>query len=366
LSTLATTIATSLGHNPQVSQVSTSIPISTPELAIQVNQAAAASLGVSTTTIGSTVAAALGNAAAPPLVTSPTAPTEPIQVSIGGSAPLSPAQLGAIPIPTSRGTVPLTAVASLSIAPGPSRITQVNREYSVSVSASSPSGNSGPALAALLGAARQVGMPTGYSLQVGGAAAQQKSSFGPLISALMLAVLLVYMLLAALYESFTDPLSVMLAVPLATVGALLALWAAGLPMSIFAILAMIMLIGIVSKNAILIVDRSKKLRGQGMDRTGAIINAGATRLRPILMTTATMVGAMLPFALSTGSGASERMPIGVVLIGGLLSSTLLTLLVVPVLYSAIDDATSWIARLARHLRPGHPAPSAEAITPGTT
>ena len=345
LSQMATEIAAALAHDPAVSQVSTSVPAATPELSINVDHAEAAYLGVSTSAIGSAVADSLGGVAVPPLVVSPTAPVDPIQLSLNGGAKLTPAQVEAIPIPAAHGTVPLSSVATLSEVPGPAKITQVNREYAVSVSASSPTGNSGPATAALLAAAKQVGLPTGYSIQVAGQALAQQRAFGPLLQALALSVLLIYMLLAALYESLLDPLSVMLAVPLATVGALGLLWAAHLPISIFALLAMIMLVGIVSKNSILLIDYAKTLRKRGMPRTQAIIESGATRIRPILMTTATMIGAMLPLALSTGSGASERMPIGTVLIGGLASSTLLTLLVVPVLYSLLDDASVLLHRL---------------------
>ncbi len=349
LSRMATEIAAALAHDPAVSQVSTSVPAATPELSINVDHAEAAYLGVSTSAIGSAVADSLGGVVVPPLVVSPTAPVDPIQLSLNGGAKLTPAQVEAIPIPAAHGTVPLSSVATLSEVPGPAKITQVNREYAVSVSASSPTGNSGPATAALLAAAKQVGLPTGYSIQVAGQALAQQRAFGPLLQALALSVLLIYMLLAALYESLLDPLSVMLAVPLATVGALGLLWASHLPISIFALLAMIMLVGIVSKNSILLIDYAKTLRKRGIPRTQAIIESGATRIRPILMTTATMIGAMLPLALGTGSGASERMPIGTVLIGGLASSTLLTLLVVPVLYSLVDDTSVFFRRIAARI-----------------
>ena len=348
LEQIATDIQARLQHNPAVSQVSTSVPAPTPELSIDVNHPEAAYLGVSTSEIGAAVAATLGGVSVPPLVVSPTAPVEPIQLALNGGVKLSPSELDSIPVPTAHGTVPLSTVATLSESPGPAKITQVNREYAVSVSASSPTGNSGPATAALLETAKQVGVPTGYSVQVAGQALQQQRAFGPLLQALALSILLIYMLLAALYESLLDPLSVMLAVPLATVGALGALWAAHLPISIFALLAMIMLVGLVSKNSILLIDYAKTLRKRGMPRNQAIVESGATRIRPILMTTATMVGAMLPLALGTGSGASERMPIGTVLIGGLTSSTVLTLLVVPVLYSLIDDGSGWLRHLFHH------------------
>ncbi|MHB1533372.1 MAG: efflux RND transporter permease subunit [Acidimicrobiales bacterium] len=360
---LAAQVASSLTHNPAVSQVSTSVPKPTPDLSIQVNQAAAAYLGVSTTTIGDTVAAALGGVSVPPLVVSSTAPAQAIQVTLGNGSSLTPAQLGAITVPSSRGVVPLSTVANLSETAGPGSITQTNGQYSVSVSASSPTGNSGPATTALLAAAHNVGLPTGYALSVGGQSAQQKSAFGPLLQALALSILLVYMLMAALYESLVDPLAVLFAVPLATVGALLALWAAHLPISIFALIAMIMLIGLVSKNSILLVDFTKTLRRRGVGRNEAVIESGATRIRPILMTTATMVFAMIPLAIGTGSGASERMPVGVVLIGGLISSTLLSLLVVPVLYTLLDDGVTKLGRLRLRL---HPRPGLSTGTNGAT
>ncbi|MHB8339947.1 MAG: efflux RND transporter permease subunit [Mycobacteriales bacterium] len=361
LDSLAAAVSAQLAHNPAVSQVSTSVATPTPELALTVNQSAAAYFGVSAATIGATVAADLGGTAVPPLVTSTTAPSEPITVAMAGAGTMTPGQLASLPVATGRGDVPLGALASLSAVTAPAQITQINREYAVSISASAPGGNTGPATAAVLAAARSVGLPTGYALQVGGQAAQQQRAFGPLIGALALSVLLIYMLMAALYESFTDPLAILLSVPLATVGAFGALWASGLPLSIFALLALIMLLGLVSKNAILLVDYTKTLRKRGQGRDDAVVESGATRIRPILMTTATLVAAMLPLALGTGSGSSERAPISIVLIGGLLSSTVLTLLVVPVLYTVVDDAAQWLARAARSLRSRtrHRAPASQ-------
>jgi HAE1 family hydrophobic/amphiphilic exporter-1 len=363
LDNLANQVAAGLAHNPAVAQVSTSVPTPTPELSFQVDQTAAAYLGVSTTTIGDAVAAALGGDRVPPLVVSPTAPAQPVQLTLGTGGSLTPAQLGTIGVPSVHGVVPLSDVATLTEATGPGTITQTKGQYSVSVSASSTSGNSGPATAAILSAAHAVGMPTGYSLAVGGQSAQQKRAFGPLLTALGLSILLVYMLMAALYESLVDPLAVLFAVPLAVVGALAGLWVAHLPISIFALIAMIMLIGLVSKNSILLVDYAKTLRRRGTARDQAVIESGATRIRPILMTTATMVFAMLPLAFGTGSGASERMPVGVVLIGGLLSSTLLSLLVVPVLYTLLDDGATKLSSLRwRSGRSG--AGSGRPIAPG--
>lgn len=342
LQNLAQKIVAKLNHNPAVSQVSTSVKGPIPELSINVNQAQAAYFGVNTASIGATIAAALGTTTVPPLIISNTQPSMTIHVGLSPTNSMTPAQLMNIPVNAPHGVVPLGDVANISETPGVSKITQMNREYAVSVSASTTQGNIGPATAALTGAARAVGIPTGYAVQLGGQALQQQRSFGPLIQAFVLSIILVYMLLAALYESLADPLAVLLSLPLATIGALLGLWVTGQAISIFSILAMIMLMGLVAKNAILLIDYTKTLRKRGMERNEALVTSGSTRIRPILMTTATMIAAMLPLALSHGSGSSQRIPIAVVLISGLTTSTLLTLLVIPVIYSLIDDGVSWV------------------------
>jgi HAE1 family hydrophobic/amphiphilic exporter-1 len=344
---LASEVANLASHNPALTEVSTSITAPTPELSVSVNHAEAAYLGVSTATVGQTILAALGHAAVPPIVPSSTVPDILVQLQVAGSPYLTPAQIGQIPISTAHGIVPLDAVAQLRETYGANSLTVINREYAVSVSASSASGNVGPAENALVDAVHEVGLPTGYSYQLGGEALQQQRSFGPMVAALGLSILLLYMLLAALYESLIEPLAILLSLPLATVGAFLGLWIARVPLSIFALLAMIMLMGLVGKNAILLIDYAKTLQKRGQARNRAVIESGATRIRPILMTTATMVGAMLPLAISHGAGSSERIPVAVVLIGGMTSSTVLTLLVVPVLYTVVDDIGRLVRRVVR-------------------
>lgn len=354
LQNLASHIVTKLSQNPSVSQVSSSVTPPIPELSVNVNRPAAAYFGVSTSAIGSAISTALGTTAVAPLITSSTAPSTAIHVGFTSANGMTPSQIASIPIGSTHGVIPLSMVASLSETPGTSKIVQINREYAVSVSASTTSANIGPATQALQSAAQQVGLPTGYAIQLGGQAAQQQQAFGPLLQALGLSVVLIYMLMAALYESLTDPFAVLLSLPLALLGGLLGLWITGQAISIFSILAMIMLMGLVAKNAILLIDYTKTLRKRGMPRNEALAVAGSTRIRPILMTTFTMIGAMLPLAISSGSGASQRVPIAVVLIGGLITSTLLTLLVIPVIYSLIDDG---VERLKAR------GPSAVVISP---
>ncbi len=189
-------------------------------------------------------------------------------------------------------------------------------------------------------------MPAGFSYKFNGAIQQKARAFGPLTSALKLSILLIYMLLAALYESFLDPLAVIVTLPLALTGSLLGLLTTGVPLSLYAFIAIIMLTGLVAKNAILLIDYTKRaMRGRDMTMTEALVEAGRTRLRPILMTTGTITLAMLPLAMPVGPGASERMPMAIVLIGGMLSGTLLTLIVLPVVYLKLVQAKSALARL---------------------
>ncbi|HEV7215169.1 MAG TPA: efflux RND transporter permease subunit, partial [Chloroflexota bacterium] len=189
---------------------------------------------------------------------------------------------------------------------------------------------------------QQLALPPGYSYLLGGATQQQAQVFAPLEAAFGLSVVLVYMLSAALYESLLYPLAVLLSLPLATVGAFAALTVTGDTLNLYSFMGLIMLMGLVAKNAILLVDFTNTLRRRGMERNPALIEAGRTRLRPIIMTTCTMVFAMLPLAVKIGAGSEDRSPMATVLIGGLLTSTLLTLVFAPVVYSYVDDFATYL------------------------
>jgi len=175
-------------------------------------------------------------------------------------------------------------------------------------------------------------------------------SFRYMAEALILAIVFVYLILAAQFESFLDPLSIMLSLPLSVVGMAAMLLLTGDTINIMSLIGLIMLMGLVTKNAILLVDFAKILRARGLTRTNAMIDAGRTRLRPIVMTTAAMVFGMLPLALGFGSGGEMRAPMARAVIGGLITSTLLTLIVVPVVYTVLDDVAGWFRR---HRAPAH-------------
>jgi hydrophobic/amphiphilic exporter-1 (mainly G- bacteria), HAE1 family len=193
-------------------------------------------------------------------------------------------------------------------------------------------------------AAKNLTLAPGYRVVFSGEAEDMAESFAFMAEALILAVIFVYLILAAQFESFIDPLAIMFSLPLSIVGMAGMLFLTGGTINIMSLIGLIMLMGLVTKNAILLVDFTKTLRSRGLDRKEALIEAGRTRLRPILMTTLAMIFGMLPLALALGQGAEMRAPMARAVIGGLITSTLLTLVVVPVVYAVLDDMGGWVRR----------------------
>jgi len=189
--------------------------------------------------------------------------------------------------------------------------------------------------------AGSIDLPPGYHINIAGIGEIMAESFQNIFIALLLAVIFIYLLLASQFESFFDPFSIMFSLPLSLVGAILALLIFSSSMSIISLIGIILLMGLVTKNAILLIDFIKQNRYRGKNRTEAILIAGPIRLRPILMTTFAMIFGMLPLALGIGPGAEMRAPMGRAVIGGLISSTLLTLVVVPIVYTIIDDIVAF-------------------------
>jgi HAE1 family hydrophobic/amphiphilic exporter-1 len=247
----------------------------------------------------------------------------------------------------------LADVADLSFGIGPTKIERKNRQRKVSVTADVAHGYTLGRLKMAL-EKEIAAVPLGNTrLNWGGDAESMKESAGDMGGALILAILLVYMLMAALFESFFNPLVIMASLPMALIGALLALWMTGETLSIISMIGIIMLMGLVTKNAILLVDYTHTLRERGMSRNDAILEAGPTRLRPILMTTMAMIFGMLPTALKLGRGSEMRAPMAIAVIGGLIVSTLLTLLMIPVTYTLMDDFVNWCRKTWHKVRHGH-------------
>ena len=202
-------------------------------------------------------------------------------------------------------------------------------------------------------------LPPGYRYQFGGSTKNMAESFGYAVSALAMAVIFIYMILASQFKSFLQPLALMTSLPLTLIGVVLALMAFRSTLSMFSVIGVIMLMGLVTKNAILLVDFAIRAREEGMERSAALLMAAKVRLRPILMTTLAMIFGMVPLAFALSEGSEQRAPMGQAVIGGVITSSLLTLVVVPVVYCYMDDLAQWLRRKA-----GLPANGQGHGTPG--
>ncbi len=256
-----------------------------------------------------------------------------------------------ISIPVSGGTVPLATLATIEPGAGPTSIRRYDRQNEIVIGANVAAGYDQNQLqVVLLNKLKALNLPGSVVLSYGGQTQNQQQGFSALFAAMGLSVLLVYIVLASQFGSYSQPLVIMLAMPFSFLGAFIALRIVGKPLDITGLIGLIMLLGLVVKNSILMVDFTNRLRRDGFDKHTAIQRASAIRLRPILMTSTAIIAGALPTALGlhlfSGSEGSEfRQGLADVLIGGLLTSTLLTLLVVPTAYSLLDSLTVWLGRL---------------------
>ncbi|MGF7216367.1 HAE1 family hydrophobic/amphiphilic exporter-1 [Spirosoma lacussanchae] len=261
--------------------------------------------------------------------------------------------------PTANRTVRLAEFANVSLSNGPSLLERKNRRSSVTVTANTLGTGSGTLTSVIQADLAKNPLPAGVTISWGGDAKNQSEGFGSLGIAMLAALLLVYFIMVLLYDSFIYPLVVMFSVPVAVVGALLALALTSSDIGIFAMLGMLMLIGLVIKNAILIVDFANQQKAQGVPFRQAILHAGEERLRPILMTTIAMVIGMIPIATASGAGAEWKNSLAWVLIGGLTSSMVLTVFLVPMIYYLVDRTQQWFSTRFSPSKKSEPA--AEAL-----
>ena len=238
--------------------------------------------------------------------------------------------------PASERPVTLEAVADIVVSRGPAEIRRVAQERVAIITANLAFGDLGTAVAEANAAINRIPMPNGITAMVSGQNEEMQNSFRSMQFALALAIFLVYLVMASQFESLVHPFVILFTIPLALVGAVLALFITGTTVNVVAFIGVIMLAGIVVNNAIVLVDLINQLQAQGMEKIAAIIEAGTARLRPILMTTLTTALGLLPMAIGVGEGAEVRTPMAITVIGGLLVSTLLTLVVIPVVYSLLD------------------------------
>jgi hydrophobic/amphiphilic exporter-1 (mainly G- bacteria), HAE1 family len=256
-------------------------------------------------------------------------------------------RLAQLQLPIGGRLVPVSALATITNDTGPSTIRRVDRQYEAVVGARNSGRNINDVTTEAQARVAALTLPAGVNIAVGGSSEDQAEGFTGLLTAMGLSVLFVYMVLASQFRSFSQPVVLMLAMPLSFIGAFLALVITGRELDILAMIGMLMLLGLVVKNSILLVDLTNTLRATGMEKHAAIAQAGAQRLRPILMTSLTIIFGVLPAAVGFGYGAALRQTLATVVIGGMITSTLLTLLLVPTAYSLLDSALSWIGRRRR-------------------
>ncbi|MDE2888363.1 MAG: efflux RND transporter permease subunit [Gemmatimonadota bacterium] len=238
--------------------------------------------------------------------------------------------------PEGEAPIYLSAVADIQVREGPSEIRRIDQQRAVLVSANVAGIDLGTATGLIQQALETVDIPADVSFVIGGQNREMQTSLQSLIFALCLAVFLVYIVMASQFESFVHPFVIIFTIPLALIGVLFTLYVTGISFSVVVFLGLIMLAGIVVNNAIVFVDYINHLRANGRSRTDAIVQAGSVRLRPILMTTATTVLGLLPMALGLGEGSEIRTPMAITVVAGLISSTALTLIVIPTVYSLLD------------------------------
>ncbi len=234
--------------------------------------------------------------------------------------------------------VPLEQIATITLDKGPAQIQHLDGKRTVTVSANVEGRAAGEVTADALNIAKAIDFPEGYGLSLGGASRDQQEVFSEMFTALIMGIGVMYLVLVMQFGSFTAPVPVMMSLPLSLIGVVLALLITGGTLNLMSFIGIIMLMGLVAKNAILLLDCARKEEAQGVDREEALMHAGRVRLRPILMTTFALIAGMVPVAIGLGEGGEFYRPMAVAIIGGTITSTLLTLLVIPSFYDSIEIA----------------------------
>lgn len=308
-----------------------------PELGVHIDRQKAAALGIPVTTIAHTVKTALVGTRA--TLYRDRGDEFDVLVRLAERDRVTRQAVLDITVPTPSGkAVPLRNLIALEERKGPTEIHRLNQERIISISGEVTGRDMGAVIQDLQARLRSIKLPADFSLEVGGDYHEQREAFEQLRWGLLLALILVYMVMAAQFESLRDPLLIMFSLPLATVGILVSLWATGSTLNVNSFIGIILLIGIVVNNAIVLVDyMNLKIREDELDAREAAITGATARLRPVLMTTLTTVLAMVPLALALGEGGEVQAPLARVVIGGLTSSTLITLVFIPALYVAVHE-----------------------------
>lgn len=334
---------------PGVVDTTTSLDDPQPTLGVQINRDTASDLGVSLGLVGNTLKPLLGGQTVSQW-TSPQGNSLDVVVRLPEAARADASVLGALPIAQSgatgvAGVVRLDQVAQILPSQGPGEINREDRERAVNISANLDGVTLGDVNGDIQAAMDALDLPPGYRLSTGGDAEQLADTMSAGGAALGLAIIFIYIVLASQFASFMQPFAIMSSLPLSLVGVMLGLLAFGSTINMNSIIGFIMLMGLVTKNAILLVDNANQRVREGTNLYDALVNAGRTRFRPIVMTTLAMIFGMLPLALNLHGGSGENTSMAHAVIGGLISSSLLTLVVVPVVLTYLDSFGKKVGRL---------------------
>ena len=340
---LANQVAEIMRNTPGTVDVLNNDAVRSPELKIELDRARLSAMGLSPAVVGSTLRTAIVGGDVgdydPGL-----ADAIEINLRINETAREDLEAILQLPIGYLDGKpVLLGQVGTVSRSEAPATITRINRERVLTVGSNVTGSDIGGISRAVEEKINNsVVFPPDYNFEFGGDVEQQQESFGQLGNSLLLAFVLIYILLVALYQSFLQPFVIMFSLPMSWIGVFVGLYLSENTFNIFSILGLIMLTGLVSRNAILIIDFANQLREEGLDRKAALIEAGRLRLRPVVMTAGTLVVALMPVLLSTADGSETRQPLAAVLMGGAVSSGFMTLIVVPVVYIFFDSVSNFL------------------------
>ena len=359
---------------PGLVDLDSSLKAEKPVIAVELRRDAASDLGLSVGPIAGSLRTLIagqtvGNWRAP------NDETYDVNVRLAPEDRTTPAQLENLPFSLtatdgSTRIVRLGQVAQVRESTGPNQINRRDMTREVAISGNADHRSTGDISTDIRKVLDEVAFPPGYRYQFGGSTKNMNEAFGYAISALLLAIVFIYMILASQFKSFLQPLALMTALPLTLIGVVLALLTFGSALSMFSIIGVVMLMGLVTKNAILLVDFAIRSREDhvdehgktvpGLPRAEALLLAARVRLRPILMTTLAMIFGMVPLAFAVSEGSEQRAPMGQAVIGGVITSSLLTLVVVPVVYCYMDDLANWVRAIFRS-KPVSPTPKIKGL-----
>ena len=307
------------------------------ELQIELDRGLANTLGISVTDTANALRVAFAGIEVGDWV-DPTGEARDVAIRLAPEDRMNVSHIERLPITVSgmNTVVPLSQIAKVSMGKAPSKIEHFDGKRTIGVSANVQGRSSGEVTADALKLAKSINFPEGYGIELDGASKDQKEVFTEMGIALISGIGLMYFILVMQFSSFTAPLAVMFSLPLSLIGVVLALLLTGSTLNLMSLIGVIMLMGLVAKNAILLLDAARSLEEQGIEREEALMTAGRKRLRPIIMTTFALIAGMLPVAIGVGEGGEFYRPMAVAIIGGTITSTILTLLVIPSFYDSIE------------------------------